>query len=342
MALLKSSIQTMTKLELIDFISREFPGYPHSVRNSLQAFHTLTWFTNIGFPGLSVWAIQPSFRAEIESDVEAIYKEKSLLRKYKEPPGKQKQQQPKIPKSELNLQNRYFQTVNEVVQVNTNGCSVDDIHGIVAKHGDLIHLHCPDLKGASFKIKITDFHAKKNIQYFSIDPVILAEHHRKILDWTKENEAEVKASMKNPQDFDALLRGELKHGYDLCPTRVTEDVGQLLVWCFRREKPDEIRVDYPHAMYSKEQLIVLAFQNSHFGRLTLGQILDFSIHHFRGYHFHATKDTHTRVFRTNLKRFDAKADNILRMTSIWKPLEGGSEIAKVINGDVERASQFYL
>lgn len=320
-ALLKSPTETMTKPELVDFIHHEFPGCPHpSV--PLKQFKKLLWFVNVGFPYLSVWAVKPECRAEIESEIEAIYKEEqSSLLKYKaQPPVGQP------PKPEMDLQSRvYFQAIREAVQGNANGCSVADLQEIGAKHREHIHQYWPEPVNPSTKIKITDFRAKQKIPVYSIDPAVQAEQHARVMNWSRENEAEVEASMRNPQDFEALLRGDLKHGFDLCPD--TRDLAQLIVWTVKREKRDEIRVGgYSCPPYSKSQLIVLAFQNSRHGRLTMGEILDFVNDHFRGHYFQSSKHAQ---FNESLNKLSVHVEYLQRMSSTWKPLDGSSAVAKV-------------
>lgn len=326
MAIQKTTTGSISRLEIQDFIAREYPSFTLTSDIQNNSIRTCQWFLNIGFRALTVWTINPEQQTAIETELEAISKGERRLRKFK-------QKQPQISTNfKLSpLHKSAYATAREMIKVNNaNECTIHQLQEIAARYPGL-QLDCnyPELLNSpDQKMNVVNMVMNASTQVFSIDHSIMAAHYKQILKWSRENKKEIKASMKNPDLFDALLRGDLKHGYELSPG----DLEKLIAWHFLSTEENEKSEEnpqpdnaYAHPSYSTVQLIVLAYKNSCSGQLNEEQILQFISNHFPGLFIENATN-----YKRNLNRFirttlGGKATQYFKFTWTWKAIDDQRE-----------------
>lgn len=280
MAINKSSTGSRTRAEIMDFIAREYPSFPLTDYILKRSIRGCPWFLNVGFKYLSVWRINAELRTEIEEEMEmeAIVRN---IRKLQRLPTTQ-------PATTFHLDplnKSAHESIGELVAINTShGCTIRELEEIATRFSGGLHLNCPELLDSpERRIKIVDMSMSVHCYSISIDQSIMAQVYKQILKVSRENAMKIKAAMEDPEDFEALMRGDLKHGFDASP----EDFDKLVDWIFTsREDKDEGKEnqgpkrDFPYPPFSTDQLIALAYKNSCCGQLSVIQLYQFISKHF--------------------------------------------------------------
>lgn len=228
------------------------------------------WFLNNN-PGITcfpIWTINPEKLMEIEEVTQKI--PKSRFRKLRRSLNINRRPHcrvllPWLIRHGLQLSASEF-TVAQVKQLSQRDFSRDQVI-----------LHCPQLDFGKI-YSLDKYKYKTTVKMSSMN----ADLMKRYLQEAVSQEENIRRAMKNPGQVQDMLKGQLKHGYDLTSCK---SMSGFVIWDLEEKElgPKKNKKSVKPNKNFNSILIALALKNSVSGRLSWEQTVNFIESHFHGY-----------------------------------------------------------
>lgn len=240
---------------------------PHIKARHNHILSSSGWFINIGKACRKVWAIRAEKQSEIAAMAERIAKS-DTSRFIGDGP-----------KTDLVLPQHQLLTsklVRHGLYISTHGFTVAGAQELLRKEfaDNKVLLHCP-LLDPERKYSLDDYTLQSTIIFGSME----ANEVEQYLEQIASREDDFRKKLRRPNQFQNLLNGHFKHGYDLSSHTTSE----LCIWDVEEEvsiRPWKKFRPKPEPRIKTRLLVALAFKNSVSGVLSGRQINSFLRLHF--------------------------------------------------------------
>lgn len=251
-----SSTGSLSTLEILNLFTKEYP--PLSIIN----IHKITmkyddWFINIGNRAMAIFVVSPDKHEEIDAAADEV-RLQAINWKGDGSTGPQQDETVSIFVRHA-LQLMFFR-----------GFNLNQATKFVKKtFGDTVHLNWTLHEDKQYSF--STFTVCWSVNVWGLDHDLMEQEFEEMLLVARERKKEIQSYMRHPEDFEALLRGDLKHGL--------LDYSKIqLIWhvaTAAAEKVPEVEENLKSPPISIRQLVLLAFKNSNCGQLMSRDILKF-------------------------------------------------------------------
>lgn len=295
-AIQKSSTDSISTHELMCVLRQTAPVSNRYCQHTLSSS---PWFMKLGKASLYVWTINPAKLSENEAVTQRIANGDPVASSRMDPSSIEE------PSKEQLLISRL---VRHGLHISAHGFIVPEAEELLRKEfpGEKIFLHCP-LLDPERKYQLKDYHIKYTLKLWSMDTARMTSYLRD----AASNELNIRKAMQSPGLFPSMLRGQLKHGYD-----IPGHADRMLAWDVEvKEEGENMRK--LNKLWPKSEknwnnvLIALALKNSVSGKLSANQTMVFIERHFRGY----------EGYSSDMREVSRIGGNISEMCTELKTLE---------------------